>query len=121
MRVRGTILRVAGVLAMASLGLAVWAAPAWTAPDTIRIPPVIEHGKGDPPDPALFSHWKHGRFYCYTCHPSVFPQRRLGFTHEDMDEGRFCGTCHDGKRAFSPDDDDVECESCHRASEWGRR
>ena len=91
-----------------------WAAtPAATMPDVVRIPMKVPHGKGDPPDAGEFSHWKHDRFYCYTCHPSVFPQRKLGFTHEDMDEGRFCGACHDGKRAFSADDDDIECELCH--------
>jgi c(7)-type cytochrome triheme protein len=116
LRARSTT--VAAALVAAAFAFASWAAPAWTAPDAVRIPMKAERDKGDPPDAALFSHWEHNRFYCYSCHPSVFPQRRLAFTHDDMDEGRFCGTCHDGKRAFSPDDDDIECETCHRPSAW---
>jgi len=118
-------LRIALMLATA-VGLSLGPAPrpAHSMPDAVRIPKKVPHGKGDPPDAALFSHFEHNRYYCYTCHPGAFPQRRLGFTHDDMDAGRFCGGCHDGKRAFSPDDDDVECELCHRppawTSKWGR-
>lgn len=83
-------------------------------PESIRIPKVEEHGKGDPPDSALFSHWAHNQFECYDCHPGIFPQGRAGFTHDDMDEGRFCGACHNDEIAWSPDDADVECEFCHR-------
>ena len=99
-----------------ALGLS--ATPAATMPDVVRIPQKIKHGKGDPPDSAAFSHWAHDRFYCYTCHPSIFPQRPMGFTHEDIDAGRYCGRCHNGKTAFSPDADDIECELCHREPEW---
>lgn len=80
-------------------------------PASVRIPKVAPHGEDDPPDAALFSHWAHDRFKCYACHPSVFPQRRLGFTHQDLDEGRYCASCHDGKRAWSFDE--AECETCH--------
>lgn len=80
-------------------------------PASVRIPKVAPHGEDDPPDAALFSHWAHDRFQCYSCHPSVFPQRRLGFTHQDLDEGRYCATCHDGKRAWAFDE--AECETCH--------
>lgn len=82
-------------------------------PDTVRIPIVKDHGAGDPPDAALFSHWAHDTYSCTSCHPGIFPQARLGFTHADMDEGRFCGSCHDGREAFSPRDSGVSCETCH--------
>ena len=116
MRGRGLILALLATVLVVGLH----ATPAATAPDTVRIPIKVAHGKGDPPDAALFSHWEHGRYYCYTCHPSLFPQRRVGFTHDDIDAGRFCGACHDGKHAFGVDDDDVECESCHREPKWTR-
>lgn len=83
-------------------------------PSSIRIPMLVEHGKGDPPDAALFSHWAHNTFECYDCHPGIFPQAKAGWTHEDMDEGRFCGACHNDKLAWSPDDPEIECEMCHR-------
>ena len=80
-------------------------------PASVRIPKIAPHGEDDPPDAALFSHWAHDRIKCYGCHPSVFPQRRMGFTHADLDEGRYCASCHDGKRAWAFDD--AECETCH--------
>lgn len=82
-------------------------------PDRVRIPIVRDHGAGDPPDAALFSHWDHDTFTCVSCHPSTFPQRKVGFTHDDMNQGRFCGSCHDGRTAFGPKDKGVECETCH--------
>ncbi len=82
-------------------------------PDRVQIPATREHGPGDPPDSATFSHWQHDTFTCVSCHPSVFPQRKLGFTHADMEKGRYCGSCHDGKSAFGPKDRGVECETCH--------
>jgi len=116
------LLRVAGVTLVLALALVfggvLWPEPAATMPNSVRIPMKVPHGEGDPPDAALFSHWSHGRYHCYSCHPSIFPQRRLGFTHEDLDEGRFCARCHDGKTAFGVDDDDVECETCHRPPRW---
>lgn len=87
------------------------------APDTVRIPMQKAREKGDPPDSALFSHWEHSEYGCFACHPSVFPQKRVGFTHDDMAAGRFCGSCHDGVTAFGPKDKGVDCETCHVLSE----
>jgi c(7)-type cytochrome triheme protein len=78
------------------------------APQDVRIPPLAQRSK---PVPALFSHWLHGARACYTCHPSVFPQGLQGFTHPDMREGRFCGNCHDGRRAQPITS--MRCEGCH--------
>jgi len=82
-------------------------------PEKVRIPMARQHGVGDPPDSALFSHWVHDSFICASCHPSIFPQRKLGFTHADMEAGRYCGSCHNGRLAFGPKDKGVECETCH--------
>ncbi|MCC6621909.1 MAG: hypothetical protein IT385_11675 [Deltaproteobacteria bacterium] len=82
-------------------------------PDRVRIPPVKDHGEGNPPDAALFSHFAHDMYTCVSCHPGTFPQRKLGFTHHDMEQGRFCGSCHDGQTAFGPKDRGVDCETCH--------
>lgn len=60
---------------------------------------------------ALFSHRAHETFGCYACHPSVFPQRLVGFTHEEMREGQFCGRCHDGRIAFAIPA--ATCGRCH--------
>lgn len=80
-------------------------------PDRIRIPKAKEHPPGAPQDSALFSHWRHGVYRCYSCHPDVFPQSVLGFTHADMNAGRFCGRCHDGREAKAVTAH--RCETCH--------
>ncbi len=97
------------VLVLAAAGaVAAFGAPAW-----VRIPIVKPHGPNDPQAASMFSHPAHGQYQCSACHPSVFPQARRGFTHDDIDEGKFCGACHDNKIAFSIDNPDVRCGACH--------
>lgn len=104
--------RVGMALCVAAVAAVVVGAPRGVAmPASVRIPKVAPHGEDDPQEAALFSHWAHDRFRCYRCHPSIFPQRRVGFTHADLDAGRYCATCHDGKRAWAFDE--AECETCH--------
>lgn len=64
---------------------------------------------------ATFPHWSHQENYkCYTCHPSLFSkEKKVGMTHEDIDEGKYCGACHNGAVAFYPEDEDIDCEVCH--------
>jgi len=80
-------------------------------PDTVRIPPAGPRRPGAPQAEALFSHWEHARYRCQQCHPSVFPQAPLGFTHAQMSEGKFCGRCHDGRAARAITG--IRCEVCH--------
>ena len=56
---------------------------------------------------------------CTVCHPSVFrilgtgsPAGRETITHEEMGQGRQCGTCHNGQAAFSLADAE-NCAACH--------
>ncbi|MCP3097960.1 hypothetical protein LZ198_03615 [Myxococcus sp. K15C18031901] len=77
-------------------------------PQDVRLPPLEPRAA---PVPARFSHWAHETQRCYTCHPGVFPQAPLGFTHQDMREGRYCGSCHDGRAAKAPAS--MRCEACH--------
>lgn len=91
------------LLALPLVGLAV--------PDTVRIPKAKEHPPGTPQAAALFSHWEHGSQRCYSCHPDIFPQAPLAFTHADMNQGRFCGRCHGGGEA--PAVHSYRCERCH--------
>jgi c(7)-type cytochrome triheme protein len=92
----------------ASLGLA-W--PTAAMPDAVRIPIVTPAPGRIPAAAALFRHGTHGQFTCYACHPSLFPKERVGFTHADMQTGRFCAACHDGAGAFAIAD--APCERCH--------
>ena len=79
-------------------------------PAVLRIPR-RDPGVASPPR-ALFSHRAHETFGCYGCHPSIFPQQTLvGFTHQEMSEGKFCGHCHDGRTAFAIPG--TACSRCH--------
>ncbi|HTP66313.1 MAG TPA: cytochrome c3 family protein [Geobacteraceae bacterium] len=63
---------------------------------------------------AVFSHKFHLTSYnCKDCHTSVFPYK-VGvkkFTMAEMEQGKGCGTCHNGKDAFSAAGD---CDRCHK-------
>jgi c(7)-type cytochrome triheme protein len=97
----------AGLVLLFSLSVA-------AVPALVRIPVVRPHGTADPAEPGVFSHWQHDQFQCVTCHPALFPQVRRGFTHDDMDEGRFCGACHDGRQAPPAGGARATCRSsCH--------
>jgi c(7)-type cytochrome triheme protein len=74
----------------------------------------------DSPGVVTFSHVSHvdaARPDCTTCHPRLFtmgvgprPAAAVRIRHEDMEQGRLCGACHDGKAAHGLDD----CAACHR-------
>jgi c(7)-type cytochrome triheme protein len=79
--------------------------------------------KGDSsPGPVTFSHRKHLAKVqrCTTCHLKTFKMKRGGsgvITLESLQEGKFCGSCHDGKVEVAgtvvfPIDD---CDRCHPA------
>jgi c(7)-type cytochrome triheme protein len=79
-------------------------------PAVLRIPPK----KTTPPQAlpwAMFSHRSHETYGCYACHPAVFPQRLVGFTHQEMQQAQFCGRCHDGAIAFAIPT--AACGRCH--------
>ncbi|HKK02036.1 MAG TPA: cytochrome c3 family protein [Desulfuromonadales bacterium] len=51
--------------------------------------------------------------HCNLCHNKLFnmvPSKNPTFTMADMDKGKACGACHNGKTAFSVKTD---CASCH--------
>ena len=74
----------------------------------------------DSPGVVTFRHESHvdaARPDCTTCHPALFPivQRTeapaapAAIRHADMEKGKRCGSCHDGKSAHGLDD----CGTCH--------
>jgi c(7)-type cytochrome triheme protein len=80
-------------------------------PATVRIPRSEKARRGAPPAAALFSHRTHEPLRCHRCHPGIFPQALVAFTHQEMDEGRYCGACHDGRRATAIAA--YACQRCH--------
>lgn len=79
-------------------------------PATLRVPR-RDPGRAPGVPGALFSHRGHGALGCQACHPELFPQQLVSFTHEDMKAGRFCGACHDGGVAFPIAG--AACGGCH--------
>jgi c(7)-type cytochrome triheme protein len=84
---------------------------------TVRLPADVTYGAAEgSPGPVTFSHETHvplARRLCPACHPALFsilgPTGRI--THEEMDAGRKCGACHDGKSAQDA------CDHCHRGGD----
>ena len=63
--------------------------------------------------PVVFSHWFHRiRFRCSVCHAELGIKMRAGANDIDMKsiaDGKFCGACHNGQVAWSPE----RCDLCH--------
>jgi c(7)-type cytochrome triheme protein len=108
--------RPAKVWAAVALALVLRALPVGAEPP-LRLPPDVTYDGADgSPGPVVFSHDSHVLFAehnCTVCHPGAFsilhPAGRI--THEEMDAGKKCGICHDGKGASGVQD---ACDSCHK-------
>ena len=67
---------------------------------------------------VIFSHNQHFRQEgiknnCKTCHNAIFNLRgKNRYTMADMEKGKSCGACHNGKRAFDIND----CIQCHKVA-----
>lgn len=70
------------------------------------------------PGPVLFSHMSHG-FSCDKCHLDA-PMRELKATMDAVNQGKSCGSCHDGKsrgsRAPGAAPPVQDCAACHMPS-----
>ncbi len=67
---------------------------------------------------VVFSHEKHtaNNPKCTDCHTKVFKMtkgQRSALKMADMNTGQACGTCHDGKTAFSVKEQS-DCAKCHK-------
>jgi c(7)-type cytochrome triheme protein len=64
---------------------------------------------------AVFSHEAHvvrGKLGCKECHPRLYLDvaKSKRATMKQMEKGKSCGACHEGKRAFGLD----ACTKCHK-------
>ncbi|MDA8105793.1 MAG: cytochrome c3 family protein [Nitrospiraceae bacterium] len=50
-------------------------------------------------------------FKCNDCHTKIFPMKKTELKMSEMNEGKECGTCHNGEKAFSVKKD---CGKCHK-------
>ena len=72
--------------------------------------------------PVVFPHWFHRiRFQCSVCHVDLGFKTKAGGNYITMDkisQGQFCGACHNGEVAWSPENCDL-CHSGERGLETG--
>lgn len=65
---------------------------------------------------VVFSHDSHLaklKKDCKTCHSAIFDiSKKRHYTMAEMENGKSCGTCHNGKKAFSVATD-KDCQRCH--------
>jgi len=63
--------------------------------------------------PVVFPHWVHrAKYTCKVCHTDIgfaFKAGTAEIKMADIQDGKYCGTCHNGKIAFEP----IECDRCH--------
>jgi len=51
---------------------------------------------------------------CGDCHPKLFPMKRgTGFKMADLNDGKACGACHNGQKAFKTTEN-ANCSKCHK-------
>ena len=51
---------------------------------------------------------------CGDCHPKIFPMKKgASITMTEMNEGKYCGACHNGQQAFKSNDPG-NCQKCHK-------
>ena len=67
---------------------------------------------------VIFEHKLHlaKNLSCADCHPAIFEKKlrqvenKADFTMAAFDQGKYCGACHNGSRAFSSN---TRCTWCH--------
>lgn len=65
--------------------------------------------------PAIFPHSMHRIVYkCAACHNGLFPMKAAStkVTMDAIQDGKYCGSCHNGKLAFASTFD--TCSRCHK-------
>ena len=78
----------------------------------VEFAPVGDEGK------VMFSHENHTEkqgMKCPECHPKLFQMKKGADkpTMKEMEEGKNCGACHNGEKAFSVKDKE-KCGNCHK-------
>lgn len=71
-------------------------------------------------DQVIFSHTVHLKTYrnnCRACHNSIYDlKKRQSYSMAEMEKGKSCGACHNGKAAFNVATG-KDCARCHKGSQ----
>lgn len=78
--------------------------------------------------PVVFKHWLHrSKYTCRLCHVDIgfaMEAGATGITEEDNKNGLYCGSCHNGKESFPPEERDSvgnSTKNCDRCHSYGRK
>ncbi len=103
------------VLTVIALGMS--AKP--TMGQQVPVPKDFSYEETKPLGPVSFSHKFHvteKKLQCPDCHPKIFQMKKGAAASQmkmaKLNEGEFCGKCHDGKKAFATKDP-KDCAKCH--------
>lgn len=86
------------------------------------VPPDFSYEDTKPLPPVTFSHKFHvteKKLQCAECHinPKIFEMKKFAASPKmkmaDLNEGKYCGTCHNGTKAFAAKDPQ-KCTTCHQ-------
>ena len=88
--------------------------PASSAERGSVVLPRVQQDEGSEYPPATFSHSVHRYQYkCHVCHDAIFKMKKgtNKVTMQEIENGKFCGTCHNDTIAFGTNFD--SCQRCH--------
>jgi len=81
------------------------------------VPPGMETSWDHPMGKVTFSGQKHMEAgnQCMDCHKDTWEQKKgtAKMKMSEMNEGKWCGQCHNGEKAFSTQDP-TNCMTCHK-------
>ncbi len=110
------MMRAATTLSVIGLLLTALVSAATAAPGDFRLARKTASAGSEQFPVAVFPHTLHRvLFKCYVCHDALF-KMKVGadsMTMDAMDNGKFCGACHDGKTSFDVSSFD-NCVRCHQ-------
>jgi len=99
--------------------LGLWLAQNSAVSQQIPVPGDFSYEETKPLGLVTFSHKFHvteRKLQCPECHIKPFQMKKLAaspqMTMAKLNEGQFCGSCHNGKKAFATKDA-KDCARCH--------
>jgi c(7)-type cytochrome triheme protein len=75
---------------------------------------------------TVFSHELHVKsadLQCQDCHAKIYlnKKKHTSVTMQEMEKGKSCGSCHDGKAAFNVQDNCKKCHSQDQSKQGGNQ
>lgn len=101
------------------VGIVLWLGTNLARGGEVPVPPDFSYGEKNPLGEVPFSHKFHvteKKLACPECHTKIFQMKKMAAASQmkmkALNEGEFCGKCHDGTKAFATKDA-KSCKRCH--------